>query len=152
MLLGGELLVHDAPLRLADALDDYLLCSLSRNSAELLRLHGDLYRVAELCALGDLLCRLYVDLKGGVLDLFHGGLVDVHFYALSVLVKQDLNVVGTFGIVLAESRQHRLTDLVVHIVSGNSLFFFKVFDCGKEFSVHCLTPLVKNRIILKDAA
>ena len=38
MLLGGELLIYNTALRFTDALNDDLLCSLSRDAAELLRL------------------------------------------------------------------------------------------------------------------
>ena len=41
MLLGGELLVDDAALGLADALDDDLLGSLGRDAPKLLGLDGD---------------------------------------------------------------------------------------------------------------
>ncbi len=136
MLLGGELLVNDAALRLADALDDDLLCRLGGDAAELLGLHGNGDQIAELGAAADLPGGLEIDLVAGVLDLLHHGLHDVHLDALLVLVDDDLDIVLTLGIVAAESRQHGLTDFIVHIVAGNAFFLLDVLDGFKKFSVH----------------
>ena len=141
MLLGGELFIYDAALRLTDALNDDLLCSLSRDAAELLRLdrHGD--NVAHLGTAAVLLCGFENNFVAGILDLFDDGLVDVHLKALLLLVKDDLNIILALGIVLAEGCKHGLLDLLVHIAAGNALFFFDILDCFKKFSVHFILSI-----------
>ena len=136
MLLGGELLVDDAALGLADTLDDDLLRRLGGDAAELLGLHGDSDHIAGLALADDLLCGLRVDLVAGVLDLLHHGLEHIHLDALLLLVEDDLHVVLALGIVAAEGRQHGLTDLVVHVIAGDTLFLFNILDGFKKLSVH----------------
>ena len=143
VLLGGELVVDDAALGLADALDDDLLGSLGGDAAELLGLHRDRDRVAHLGAAADLLGGLENDLVAGVLHRLDDGLVHDHLDLLLVLVQQHLDVVLALGIVPAEGGQHGLLDLVVHIGAGDALFLLDVLDGFKEFSVHvCLPPLI----------
>ena len=136
MLLGGELLIDYAALRLANALNDDLLCRLGGDTPELLRLHRDGQHIAELGAAAQLLCGFKVDLVRGIFDFLHDGLVDVHLDALVLLVKNDLNIVLAFGVVAAECRKHRLLDFVVHICSGDALFFFYILYCLEKFCVH----------------
>ena len=136
MLFGCKLLIHYASLGLTDALDDHLLCSLSRNTSEFFSLNRDLYCITKLCALGDLLCCLKIYLKRRLLDLLDSHLVYIHFDALSVLVKQNVDIIRTLGIVAPERSKHSLLDFIIHIFSGYSLFFFKIFDCREKFSIH----------------
>ena len=109
MLFGCKLLIHYASLGLTDALDDHLLCSLSRNTSEFFSLNRDLYCITKLCALGDLLCCLKIYLKRRLLDLLDSHLVYIHFDALSVLVKQNIDIIRTLGIVAPE-RSKRFPD------------------------------------------
>ena len=139
--LAGVLVNYSA-LSLADALDDHLLCSLSCNAAEFLGLYRNFDSISELCALADLLCRLDVYLQSGIFHLLNGDLVYIHFYALSAFVKQYVNIIRTLGIIAAECRQHCLLYLVVHIISGNTLFFFEILNCREKFSVHFNIPLL----------
>ena len=136
MLLGGELLIDQASLRFADALDDDLLGRLGRDAAELLGLHRDGHGVAGLGPLGVLLRGVLVDLMGGVGDLFHDQLVHLHVDALLLFIQNDLDIVLVLGMITAEGRQHGLADLVIHIGSGNTLFFFDILNGSKEFCVH----------------
>ena len=138
MLLGSKLLIDDAALGLADALDDDLLGGLGGDAPELLCLHGDMQLVADLGALVDLLGGLENDLVAGVLDLLHDGLDDVHLDALFILLEDDFHIVLALGIVAPEGGKHGLPDLVVHIVAGNALFFFDVLYCLKKICIHFL--------------
>ena len=136
VLFGGKLLIHDAALGLADALDDHLLCSLSRNASEFFSLNRDLYGIAKLCALGDFLCGLKVYLERRLLDLLDGDLVYIHFNALSILIKQNIDIIRALGIIAPECSKHGLLYFIIHVFSGYSLFFFKIFDCREKFSIH----------------
>ena len=136
VLLGGELLVDDAPFRLANALRDDLLGLLGSDTAELLGLHRDIHGLAQFGAAADLLGSLQVDLMAGILHLVHHGLGDIHLDAGLLLIQIDGDVVLALRIVLPESGQHGLLDLVVHITAGNAFFLFDGLDCLKEFCVH----------------
>ena len=136
MLLGGKLLIDQAALGLADALDDDLLCRLGGNAAELFGLHRDGNKVAKLGAAAVFLRGLEIDLMAGIRHLVHDGFHHVHLDAFFVLVENDLHVVLALGVVAAEGRQHGLTDFVVHIIAGDSLFLLNVLDGFKKFCVH----------------
>ena len=136
MLLGSKLLIDNAALRLPDTLGDDLLGLLGRNAAELFGLDGDIHRIAQLRPAADLLGRLQIDLMAGILHLVHHGLGDIHLDPALLLVQVDCHVILAFGVILAESGQHGLLDLVVHIAAGNALFLFDGFNRLKEFSVH----------------
>ena len=140
MLLGGELLIDDAPLRLADALDNDLLCRLGSDTAKLLGLNGDADHVAQLGPAADLLGGFQVDLHVGVLNLLHHGLFHAHFNALFILIQENLHVVAALRIVPAEGGQHGLVDLVVHVASGNTLFLLDILYSFKKFCVHFINP------------
>ena len=140
MLFGGKLLIDYTALRLADALNNDLLCRLRGNAAELLRLNRYTDNIAGSCLAADLLRRGENDLMAGVLDLFNDGLFDEHIDLLLILVENDLYVILALGIILAESGEHRLLYLVVHIGSGDTLFFLDVLNGLKKFCVHVLTP------------
>ena len=148
VLLGGELLIDQASLRFADALDNHLLGRLGRDAAELLGLHRNRHGVAGLGPLRKLLRSILVDLVSGIGDLFHDQLVHLHVDALLVLVQNDLHVVFVLGMVAAESRQHGLADLVIHIGSGNALFFFDILNGSKEFCVHNSMLSVSDSLIV----
>ena len=140
MLLGVELLVDHAALRLADALNDDLLGCLRRDAAELLGLDRDADHVADLGALADAVRRFLADLNIRVDDARDDRLRDDHLDLLLVLVENDLHVVLTVGRVLAERRQHGLTDLLIHIFARNTFFFFDICNCVKKFCVHGRIP------------
>ena len=57
-----------------------------------------------------------------------------------ILVENDLYVILALRIILAESGEHRLLYLVVHIGSGDTLFFLDVLNGLKKFCVHVYTP------------
>ena len=67
---------------------------------------------------------------------FHNKLVDLHVDTLFVLIQNDLYIVLILRMVPAESRQHSLADLIVHIGSGDALFLLDVFYGSKEFCIH----------------
>ena len=136
MLLGGELLINDAPLGLADALNDDLLCGLGGDAAELLGLHRHADHVAHLGPAADLLGSFQNDLMAGVLNLIHDELVDIHVNPLLVLIQNDLHIVLTLRVVAAESGQHSLFDFVIHIGLGYALFRLDIRNCLKKFCVH----------------
>ena len=140
VLLGVELLVDHAALRLADALNDDLLGSLRRDAAELLGLDRDADHVADLGALADAVRRLLADLDIRVDDARDDRLLDDHLDLLFRLVENDLHVVLAVGRVLAERRQHGLTDLLIHIFARNTFFFFDICNCVKKFCVHGRIP------------
>ena len=140
MFLGGELLKDEAALGFAYALDDDLLCSLSRDAAELLGLHRHADDIADLRTLADLLCRLKIYLKIGILNFLNDSLFHDHVYALLVLVKNDFNIVRAVRIVTAEGREHCLINFVVHVASGNALFLLDIFYGFKKFCVHFYNP------------
>ena len=140
MLLGVELLVDHAALRLSDALNDDLLGSLRRDAAELLGLDRDADHVADLGALADAVRRLLADLDIRVDDARDDRLLDDHLDLLFRLVENDLHVVLAVGRVLAERRQHGLTDLLIHIFARNTFFFFDICNCVKKFCVHGRIP------------
>ena len=75
-----------------------------------------------------------------ILDLFNDGLFDEHINLLLILVENDLYVILALGVILAESGEHRLLYLVVHIGSGDTLFFLDVLNGLKKFCVHVQTP------------
>ena len=140
MLLGVELLVDHAALRLADALNDDLLGCLRRDAAELLGLDRDADNVADLGALADAVRRFLTDLHIRIDHARDNRLLDDHFDLLFCLIENDLHVVLAIGRVLAERRQHGLTDLLVHIFARNTFFFFDICNCVKKFCVHGRIP------------
>ena len=140
VLLGIEFFINHAALRLADALNDDLLCSLRRDAAELLGLDRDADHVADLGALADAVRRLLADLNIRVDDARDDRLLDDHLDLLFVLVENDLHIVLAVGRVLAERRQHGLTDLLIHIFARNTFFFFDICNCVKKFCVHGRIP------------
>ena len=140
MLLGVELLIDHAALRLADTLNDNLLCSLRRDTAELLGLDRDTDDVTDLGALADAVRRLLADLNIGIDDALDDRFLDDHLDLLFRLVENDLHIVLTVGRVLAERRQHGLTDLLVHIFARDALLLFNICNCIKKFCVHGRIP------------
>ena len=136
MLLGGEDLVDDAALGLADALNDDLLGRLRGDAAELLGLHGDADDVAH----GGLglyprgLVRRH--LQGGILHFLHDGLLDGDLDGLLLPVHVHHQGVRGGGIVLFQSREQRLPDAVDHVILRDPLFLFQIRDCFKELGVH----------------
>ena len=102
MLFGGKLLIDDAALGFANALNDDLLGGLGSDAPELLGLHGDGDHVAELGAANDLFRALLIDLVVGILHRLNDRLVDDHLNALFILVEDDLDVVLAAGIIPAE--------------------------------------------------
>ena len=83
MLLGVELVIHHAPLRFPQALDDDLLAVAGGDAAELRVVHGDVHHVAHLVFGGDGLGVLNGDLVEGIhIVLFlHHILLNIHFQA-----------------------------------------------------------------------
>ena len=140
VLFGVELLVDHAALRLANALNDDLLGSLRRDAAELLGLDRDADHVADLGALADAVRRFLTDLHIRIDHARDNRLLDDHFDLLFCLIENDLHVVLAIGRVLAERRQHGLTDLLVHIFARNTFFFFDICNCVKKFCVHGRIP------------
>ena len=136
MFLGGELLIDNAPLGLADALDDDLLGSLGGDAAKLLGLHRHADHIAHLGPAADLLGSFQNDLMAGVLNLIHDELVDIHVNPLLVLIQNDLHIVLALRVVTAESGQHSLLDFVIHIGLGYALFSLDIRNCLKKFCVH----------------
>ena len=136
MLFRIELLIDQAALRLANSLNDHLLCRLRRDPAELLCLHRDPDGVAHLGSLGDLFCRIRVDLMGGVRHFLDNQFVHLHVNALFILIENDLDIILILRMVAPKRRQHRLTDLIVHIGSRDALFLFDILDGSKEFCIH----------------
>ena len=67
MLLGREGVEDHAAFCFADALDDDLLGRLRGDAAEVLRLHVDVYKVAQLRGLADLAGRVERNFRGGVI-------------------------------------------------------------------------------------
>ena len=78
----------------------------------------------------------------GILDLIDDGLVDVHLDALLVLFKDYIDVILALGIIAAESGQHGLLYLVVHVLSGDALFFFDILYGFKKFCVHFILSIL----------
>ena len=143
VLLGGELFINQAAFGLADALNDDLLGGLRRDAAELLGLDRDGDGFAQLGPAGNLLRAVKIDLVIGVGDLFDDELVDLHLDAFFIFIQDDLDVVLVLGVVAAERGEHRLADLIVHIVAGNAFFLFNVFDGCEKFCIHVwLTPFL----------
>ena len=139
MLLGGELVIDDAAFRLADALDDDLLCRLRRDAAEFLRFDRDADGVADAGLLIIVMRLVEQDLRGVVhiLALLHDGLENEHADGLFIFVHDDLDIILAVGVVALEGGQQGLLDLLLHVSAGDALFLFDLLDGVKKFGVHC---------------
>ena len=91
-------LIHYASLGFTDALDDHLLCSLSRNTSRILVSTGD---IAESFARLVIFFDTQFISTPGLFDLLDSDLIYIHFDALSVLVKQNIDIIRAFGIIAA---------------------------------------------------
>ena len=144
----GELLKDEAALGFAYALDDDLLCGLSRDAAELLVSTGTpttspiFARLLIFFAASRFISRLASSTSSTTV-FFHD-----HVYALLVLVKNGFNIVRAVRIVTAEGREHCLINFVVHVASGNALFLLDIFYGFKNSAFISITPFISLRAVL----
>ena len=136
MLLGVELLIDHAPLRLADALDDDLLPRLGGDAAEFVHVHveGQLVAHFRLGLPGPGF--LQGQLQGGIGHFLHHGLLDVNAQLLLHGVHVHHHPVGGGGIVLFHGGDEGGPDLFDHIALGDALLLFDQVKCQEEFAVH----------------
>ena len=134
MLFRRECVEDHAALCLADALDDDLLGRLRSDAAEVLRLHIDVYQIAQLRGLADLAGRVERDFRGGgdnvIDDLF------LHIHVHVVVLDLDEDVVGVAILVLFVCSDESLRDLLDHVALRNPAFFFKLRKRCKNFGIH----------------
>ena len=69
-------------------------------------------------------------------NLFHHKLIDMHLDLFFIFIENNFHIVFAFRIITAESGKHSLFDLLIHVFSGNTFFFFDVFNRFKKFCVH----------------
>ena len=134
MLLGRECVEDHAAFCFADALDDDLLGRLRSDAAEVLRLHIDVYQIAQLRGLADLAGRVERDFRGGgdnvIDDLF------LHIHVHVVVLDLDEDVVCVAILVLLVCSDESLRDLLDHVALRNPAFFFKLRKRCKNFGIH----------------
>ena len=138
MLLGVELVIHDAALRLPQALDDDLFAVAGGNPSELHIIHGDADNVAHLILCGDsprLVQRHFVEGVDVVLFLHHV-LLYKHPQRLMLIIHVHNNVLHALVVPLVGSGQ-RLNDLLHHKGSGNVALLLQQSQGGKNLrAVH----------------
>ena len=138
VLLALELGDDHATLRLADALNDDLLCGLGSDAAERLGRDVDVDDVADLriyLVVGSL---LEGDLLVGLIKILGADdrLAHVHTDGLFLAVRLNVNVVGHAVVVALVSGDECLTYAVEHVVHRDALLFFELFQGVKKFCVH----------------
>ena len=134
MLLGREGVEDHAALCFADTLDDDLLGRLRGDTAEVLRLHVDVYKVAQLRGLADSAGRVERNFRGGGDDVVDDLLLHVHMHI--VVLDLDEDVVGVAVLVLFVCSDESLRDLLDHVALRDPAFFFKLRKRCKNFGIH----------------
>ena len=134
MLLRRERVEDHAALCFADALDDDLLGRLRGDAAEVLRLHVDVYKVAQLRGLADSAGRVERNFRGGGDDVVDDLLLHVHMHI--VVLDLDEDVVGVAVLVLFVCSDESLRDLLDHVALRDPAFFFKLRKRCKNFGIH----------------
>ena len=124
VLLGVELVIDHAVLRLAQALDDHLLAVAGGDTAEFHVLHRDVHHAAQLILGAALAGVLQRDLVGGIHDLLHDLLLDVHPQIVLVFVHVHDHILHALVIPLIGGGQS-LNDLAHHEVLGDAPFLLQ---------------------------
>ena len=138
VLLALELGDDHATLRLADALNDDLLCGLGSDAAERLGRDVDVDDVADLRIYLVVSSLLEGDLLVGLIKVLGADdrLAHVHADGLFLAVRLDVNVVSHAVVIALVSGDECLTYAIEHVVHRDALLFFELFQGVKKFCVH----------------
>ena len=124
VLLAAPLVIDHAVLGLPQALNDDLLAVAGGDTAELHVLHREVHHTAQLVLGADMAGLLQRDLVGGVHDLLHDLLLDVHPQVVLLLVHVHDHVLHALVIPLIGGGQG-LNDLAHHKVLGDAPFLLQ---------------------------
>ena len=132
VLLGGELVVHHALLRLPDALDDDLAGGLGGDAAKALGLDLNADHVPQLGPGEGGLGLGQADLGGGVVYLLHHVLFQEHAHGVGLRIGVHHQVVAHALVVPAVGGDQGLGDLLHHIAGLDPLLLLDLSDGGEK--------------------
>ena len=152
VLLGAELVVDHAPLRLTDALDDDLPGGLGGDAAEVPGLDLDADHVPQLGVGDGAPGLLQGDLGGGIVHALHDVLEDEHPHLAGLGVGLDLDVVPGPLVVPLVGGGQGLGDLLHHIAGGDALFLLDLGNGGEELLAGVLSAVGFFRIFSRHSS